>query len=149
MKHYAEHRMPTSRDSRAVLSRRELLARSGMGLAGLALAELPAEAVATASEPGTLNPLAPKGPQFAGTAKRVIHIFANGGPSQVDTFDPKPLLAKYAGKPMPTGNLPTERKTAGAMPSPLSFKRYGKSGTEVSEIFKHVGEVADELCVVR
>jgi hypothetical protein len=91
----------------------------------------------------------PKYPQFPATAKRVIHIFANGGPSQVDTFDPKPMLAKFAGKPMPSGNLPTERKTGAAFPSPFKFKRYGKSGTEVSEIFSHLGEVIDDVCVIR
>ena len=98
---------------------------------------------------GLTNPLAPKQPQFPGKAKRVIHIFANGGPSHVDTFDPKPALQKYAGKLLPMENLRTERKTGAAFPSPYKFTKYGKSGIEVSEIFSHVAESIDEIAVVR
>ena len=69
-----------------------------------------------------------------GKAKRVIHFFLNGGPSHVDTFDPKPLLEKYAGQPVPQ-TLTTERKTGAAFPSPFKFRKYGQSGIEVSELF--------------
>ena len=79
----------------------------------------------------------------------MIHIFANGGPSHVDTFDPKPILAKYAGKPLPTQNLKTERKTGAALPSPFKFKKYGQSGLEISELFEHTAKHADDLCVIR
>ena len=72
----------------------------------------------------------------------------NGGPSHVDTFDPKPMLTKYHGKPVPT-NLPTERKTGAAFRSPFTFKKYGQSGIEVSEIFARTGEMIDDICVVR
>jgi hypothetical protein len=82
-------------------------------------------------------------------AKNVIFLFLNGGPSQVDTFDPKPMLAKYAGKPLPSGNLKTERKTGSVLPSPFSFKKYGQSGIEVSEIFSKLGECIDDVCVIR
>jgi len=95
------------------------------------------------------NPLAVKAPHFPAKAKRIIYLFLNGGPSQVDTFDPKPMLAKYHGKPMPAGNLKTERKTGNLMRSPFSFNRCGKSGIEVSEIFPKVGKVIDEFCVIR
>jgi len=95
------------------------------------------------------SPLAPKPPQFPAKTKRVIHIFANGGPSHVDTFDPKLALEKYAGKPLPMENLPTERKTGAAFASPYKFKKYGKSGIEVSEIFPHVAESIDEIAVIR
>lgn len=95
------------------------------------------------------NPLAVKAPHFPAKAKRVIYLFLNGGPSQVDTFDPKPMLAKYHGKPMPAGNLKTERKTGNLMRSPFEFRRCGKSGIEVSEIFPKVGNVIDEFCVIR
>ncbi len=98
---------------------------------------------------GSINPLAVKPPQFAGKAKRVIHLFMNGGPSHVDTFDPKPKLAEYAGKLLPTENLRTERKTGAAFPSPYKFQKYGQSGLEVSEIFPHLAQHADELCVIR
>ncbi len=79
----------------------------------------------------------------------MIHLFANGGPSQVDTFDPKPALEKYAGRELPTGNLMTERKTGAAFPSPFKFKKYGASGIEVSELFAHVGEQIDDVAVIR
>ena len=102
----------------AFLNRRDLLKQCGMGMGTLALGGLLTQATQAAELP-VAGPLAPKMPQFAATAKRVIHIFANGGPSQVDTFDPKPMLAKFAGKPMPTGNLPTEHKTAGSFPQPV------------------------------
>ena len=125
------------------LTRRQLLHRCGMGLGALAFGDLMARAN------DALNPLAPRPSRFPGKAKRMIHVFANGGASQVDTFDPKPALAKYAGKPLPTGNLKTERKTGAAYPSPWEFKRYGQSGLEISDLFPRVAESADELCVVR
>ncbi|MCX6612821.1 MAG: DUF1501 domain-containing protein [Acidobacteria bacterium] len=95
------------------------------------------------------NPLAVKAPHFPAKAKRIIYLFLNGGPSQVDTFDPKPMLTKYHGKPMPTANLKTERKTGNLMRSPFEFRRCGKSGIEVSEIFPKLGNVIDEFCVIR
>ncbi len=95
------------------------------------------------------DPLAPKAPHFPAKAKRVIYLFLNGGPSQVDTFDPKPMLTEYNGKPMPSGNLQTERKTGNLLKSPFTFKKYGQSGIEVSEIFPKLGECADDLCVIR
>jgi hypothetical protein len=78
----------------------------------------------------------------------VIHLFANGGPSHLDTFDPKPVLAKYAGREIPN-NLPTERRTGAALPSPFAFARHGASGLEVSELFPSVARHADRLLVVR
>jgi hypothetical protein len=93
--------------------------------------------------------LAPKSPPMAPRAKRVIHLFMNGGPSQVDTFDPKPLLSRYAGKELPTENLRTERRTGAALGSPFKFKKYGESGIEVSELFSNVAECIDDICVIR
>jgi len=95
-----------------------------------------------------LNPLAPKAPQFPAKAKRVIHLFMNGGPSHVDTFDPKPSLAKYNGKELPM-HLNTERKTGAAFQSPFAYQKYGKSGIEVSELFAKTAESIDDICVVR
>ncbi len=115
-----------------------------MGLGALALQTLTGEKLHAAA-----NPLTSRPPQFAGKAKHVIHIFANGGPSQVDTFDPKPELTKFDGKPMPGEYLSTERKTGALMKSPYKFKRYGQCGLEVSEIFDNVGQCADDLCVIR
>jgi hypothetical protein len=127
-------------------TRRELLRRSGMGLGAIALGDLLGRAFAA---DGATNPLAPKRPHFAGRAKRMIHVFTNGGASQVDTFDPKPALEKYAGKPLPTGNLRTERKTGAAFPAPFKFRKYGRSGIEVSDLFPKVAESIDEICVIR
>ena len=126
------------------ISRREMLSRCGMGMGLVGLAPLLGE---TAIDP--VNPLAPRAPHFAPKAKRVIHIFANGGPSQVDTWDPKPALEKYAGKPLPTKNLATERRTGAAFPSPFKFKKYGQSGLEVSELFANTAAHIDDICVIR
>jgi hypothetical protein len=80
----------------------------------------------------------------------VIHLFLSGGPSHVDTFDPKPALDKYHGQPLPQSmHLITERRTGTVMRSPYKFKRYGKSGIEVSEVFPHIGECADDITVIR
>ncbi len=119
-----------------------------MGLGLCALGTILSAESAQAAAYDRARPLAPKPPPLPAKAKRVIHVFMNGGPSQVDTFDPKPALAKYAGQPLPV-HLRTERSTGGAFPSPFEFRRYGSSGIEVSEIFPKVAEHADDLCVVR
>ena len=96
----------------------------------------------------TLTPLAPRPPQFAPKAKRVVHLFMNGGPSHVDTFDPKPMLTKYHGQPIPSSR-PTERKTGAAFRSPFGFRKYGQSGLEISDLFARTGAMADDICVIR
>jgi hypothetical protein len=113
---------------------------ASLGLAGLLASETP---VANAN-----SPLTPKAPHFPAKARRVIHIFANGGPSHVDTFDPKPSLQTHAGKPLPR-TFRTERKTGAAFPSPFKFRKHGTCGLEVSELFPHVAACADDLCVIR
>ena len=132
------------------VTRRELLSRAGMGFGAMALGSLMAESnlLSTTARADSATPLMPKMPQFAPKAKRVIHLFMNGGPSQVDTFDPKPALAKHHGKVIPL-NLPTERKTGAAFQSPFSFKKYGQSGIEVSELFAKTAERIDDICVIR
>jgi hypothetical protein len=130
-------------------TRREMLTRCGMGMGAAALQALLGENGDLHAAPvGDVNPLAPKSPPLPAKAKRVIHLFMNGGVSQVDTFDPKPSLTKYSGKPIPI-TLKTERRTGSAFGSPFTFKKYGQSGTEVSEIFSNVGECVDDLCVIR
>jgi len=122
-----------------------------MGMGALGLASLFGGALlppAKAADFGT-SPLTPKASQFPARAKRVIHIFANGGPSHVDTFDPKPALEKYVGKLLPMENLKTERKTGAGFPSPYKFKKYGQSGIEVSELFPTVAESIDDLAIIR
>jgi hypothetical protein len=128
------------------LTRRQLLERSGMGLGMLGLADLcRQEAAASISA----NPLAPRRPHFAAKAQRVVHLFMNGGPSHVDTFDPKPALDKYHGRPLPRANLRTERKTGAAMRSPFAFRPYGKSGIEVSDLFARTAQHIDDIAVIR
>ncbi|MGL4554898.1 MAG: DUF1501 domain-containing protein [Gemmataceae bacterium] len=126
------------------VSRREWLGRMGTGLGSLGLAALLADEAR-----GSANPLAPKAPPLPAKAKRVIHLFMNGGPSQVDTFDPKPALAKYHGQSPSAAGLKTERRTGGLMRSPFKFAKHGESGIEVSEIFPHVAKCVDDLCVIR
>lgn len=129
------------------LTRRELLQACGTGLGALALAQLCGLTV-LAEEKALANPLAVKPPHFAPKIKRIVHLFMNGGPSQVDTFDPKPLLTKYDGKPLPI-HLKTERKTGVGFGSPYKFQRHGQSGIEVSELYPAVARHVDELCVIR
>ncbi len=136
---------------RLPLSRREVLSRTGMGMGLVALTSTLGDAgllQAAPADAASLNPFAPKQPPLPAKAKRVLHLFMNGGASHVDTFDPKPSLAKFAGKPVPI-TLKTERRTGAALPSPFAFKKFGKSGIEVSEIFSNVGAQVDDLCVVR
>src|SRR5262245_6052020 len=116
-----------------LLTRRQMLRRTGMGFATLGLAQLlGSEGLLSAQNVAATNPLAPRQPHFPGKARRVIHLFMNGGPSHVDTFDPKPLLERYAGQPLPRENLRTERRTGAAFPSPFRFHKHGQSGIEIS-----------------
>ena len=120
-------------------TRREFLSRSGAGFGLLGLVGLLARA----------NPLRPRAPHFRPRAKRIIHLFMNGGPSHVDTFDPKPALERFSGRMLPVPNLATERKTGAAFPSPYKFRQYGQSGLPVSEIFPHTARHMDDICVLR
>ena len=125
------------------MPRRDMLIRCGAGLGMVGLAGV------LASEAATAGPLTARPPMFPGRAKRVIHLFMNGGPSQVDTFDPKPAIEIYHGQSLPGAQLATERKTGGLMKSPFRFRRHGQSGLEMSELFPHLCRLADDLCVIR
>ncbi|MCW3094925.1 MAG: hypothetical protein JWL77_543 [Chthonomonadaceae bacterium] len=115
-----------------------------LALAGL-LSEEEARAVGVYK-----NPLAPKTPMFPAKAKRVIYLFMHGGPSQVDTFDPKPLLTRDNGKPLPFAKPRVQfAQTGNLLASPWQFKKYGQSGIEVSDLFPNVATMVDDLCVVR
>ena len=116
-----------------------------MGFGSVALGSLLGENTAAASSGSAFGA---KRPHFEPKAKRVIHFFMNGGPSQVDTFDPKPLLDKYDGKLLPN-LLKTERPTGAGFKSPFSFKKYGQSGMEISELFSRTANFADDLCLIR
>src|SRR5688500_14071626 len=143
----------TPRPEDLVMTRRDVLRRTGMGMGAMSLAMLLSEnmlggSTASAAEfvppraPAPRSPLVPRQPHFAAKAKRVIHIFAGGGPSHVDTFDPKPALARYEDNTLPG-------LTGLAYPSPFEFKKHGQSGIEVSEVFPHLAERVDDMCVVR
>jgi hypothetical protein len=130
------------------LSRRELLRQSGGGFAALALAGLLAEE-SRASAPDPRNPLASRPPHFPAKAKRVIFLFMHGGPSQVDTFDPKPLLDRDHGKPLPFAKpRVVSGKTGNLLRSPFKFARHGQSGIAVSELFPHLAGQVDDLCMI-
>lgn len=151
------------------LTRREMLSRMGNGFAALGLTGLLGDIALADGKPGkgkginksshqppatshqspSLNPLAVKQPPYPATAKRVIFLFMNGGPSHVDTFDPKPMLTQYHGKPLPYSTLPTERKTGTCFGSPFKFEKHGQSGIEVSEIFPHMASCIDDIAVIR
>jgi hypothetical protein len=132
----------------AFLTRRQMLERTGMGLGALAFGGLMGREARGAGGMEASSPFAPKRPHFEPKAKRVIHFFMNGGPSQVDTFDPKPMLTKYDGKALPNV-LKTERPTGAGLKSPFAFKKHGKCGLEVSELFARTAQFADDLCVIR
>ncbi|MFN3324810.1 MAG: DUF1501 domain-containing protein [Bryobacteraceae bacterium] len=127
-------------------ARRRFLKYATFGLGPLGLAVVAAQSGFASSAPK--NPLAPKAPPLPARAKRLVHIFANGGISHIDTFDPKPALKKYAGQNLPI-HLRTERKTGAAMPSPFEFRKHGESGIEISEIFPELASCADDLCIIR
>ena len=122
------------------MTRRQLLNSTGTGFGMIGLANL------LAADAASLNP---KIPHHAAKAKQVIFLFLNGAPSQVDTFDPKPALTKYHGQPIP-GDYPKAKQERGTlMQSPFPFKRYGKSGLEISDLFAKTAQHADEMCVIR
>ena len=131
-------------ESRA--SRREALKQMGAGFGWLALTSLLAE------EAGASGPLALREPHFAPRAKRVIMLFMFGGPSHIDTFDPKPILNRDSGKPLPFAKpriISFPRRGGDLIGSPFEFKRHGQSGAEVSELFPHVAGIVDDLAIVR
>ncbi len=123
-------------------TRRNLLQRAGMGVGMLAFADL-------LQSNGHSEAKAAGATHLPGKAKHVIHVFLNGGMSQVDTFDPKPELTKRGGQELPLGNLKTERKTGVALPSPFKFRRHGESGIPISDLFPQLSRCADELAVIR
>ena len=116
----------------------------GFGMMGLAGLTQSSEAVLA-----TASPMVARPSQFPARAKRVIHLFANGGPSHVDTFDPKPELTRLHGKPLTTGHLKTERPTGAAFGSPFTFAKHGQCGLDVSDLFPNVAKCADDLLVIR
>jgi hypothetical protein len=139
-KYISEH---TPRLEDLFLTRRKFLQRAGMGFGALSLAALLGdEWLAGEARADSLMTLAPRSPHFPAKAKQVVHIFAQGAPSHVDTWDPKPALKQYDGQTLPGMD-------GVAMASPFKFERKGRSGIEVSEVFPKLGELVDDLAVIR
>src|SRR5689334_6498036 len=138
---------PLDREPQHLLNRREMLSEVGtgfgmLGLLGLLASETRAESAAST------NPMAGRPPMFPARAKRVIFLFMSGGPSHVDTFDPKPRLASDNGKPLPFAMPHLERtRTGNLLQSPFQFKKRGESGMEISDLFPNLATCADDLCV--
>src|SRR3984893_6703277 len=133
------------------LSRRDVLRRIGGGFGALGVSAVFADAgfLSAAVPAAANNPLAPKAPHFAPRAKRVIFLFMNGGPSHVDTFDPKPMLATRSGEAAPESVRKGRNGTGKLMPSNFKFARYGHAGIDMSELYPKLAERADDLCVIR
>ena len=132
------------------VTRREALRKMGAGMGSIGLASMMGQgSLSAAAGVNAANPLAPKKPHFPAKAKRVIQLFMPGGPSQVDTFDHKPLLAKHAGQRPKLVDRKTLRNTKnGLMPSPFGFKQYGQCGKWVSDIFPETAKLVDDICFV-
>src|SRR6185503_18907667 len=135
------------------VSRRAWLRAAGLGFGSLGLTAMLGEeaALIASSYQQSDNPLYPKPSHFEPKAKRVIFLFMHGGPSSIDTFDPKERLVRDHGKPLPiTRPLAFDKSTPGPlMKSPWEFRPGGKSGIPVSDLFPYVRECADDLCVIR
>ena len=136
------------------LTRREMLGQCANGFGAVALFALLGDkafgAFLTPQTPLPPNPLGPRPPQFAARARSVIFLYMDGGPSQVDTFDPKPRLVKEHGQPFKMKMEPTQFNDNGTtFGSPWKFRQHGASGIPVSELFPNVAQCADDLCVIR
>ncbi len=142
---------PTKPSARRLFSRREWLAQFGGGIAGLAFVDMQFQEKLQAAEQSSSNPLAPKSPHFEPKAKAVISLFMSGGLSQVDSFDPKPeLTRRHLEAPPRSLNIETFFPNPGTLlKSPFTFRRYGQSGLDISELFPETGACADDLAVIR
>jgi hypothetical protein len=153
-RHPHHHHHGCGHQEKSIYSRRELLGRLGGGVASLAFLDMLQQDGMLRSEAGAQevdNPLAPKKPPLEPRAKFVISIFCYGGASHVDTFDPKPALKKYQGETMQgVGEVTAFMGTPGGlMPSPWEFSRHGECGMEISSLFPHLAEHADDIALIR
>ncbi len=134
------------------MTRRDWLTKSANGFGGLALASMLADnGIAAPEMDRSVNPLAVREPHFPAKAKHVIFLYMDGGPAQMDTFDPKPRLEKEHLQPIQMEELPTTvfNITNKVFASPFKFKQYGESGLWVSDLFPHVATCVDDMCVIR
>jgi hypothetical protein len=153
LQHSALSIMHCNHFQKAPMTRRQMLAQCANGFGALALTALLGDAAFGAilgNAPAGASPLSPRTTHFRARAKSVIFLFMDGGPSQVDTFDPKERLEKEHGEPIKMKVPPTQFDNVGkVLKSPWGFRRYGQSGIPVSDLFPHVGACADDLAVVR
>jgi uncharacterized protein DUF1501 len=139
---------------RRARTRREFFTRTGSGLAGIALAQMMHEDGLVAATRSVVDPLAPKKPHHPPTAKSIIWLFMEGGPSHIDLFDPKPKLQELAGQPLPESMRPKFTAMSGTaknglMPSKRTFKQYGQAGIWVSDWYPNIAEHVDDMAVIR
>jgi hypothetical protein len=130
-------------------TRREALRRVGNGFGMMAFAGMVGDSIAQAGALSTPDGAVLSSLHHPQKVKRVIFLFMNGGCSAIDSFDPKPMLDKYDGQPMPGGSIKTERRTGELMKSPFKFKKYGQCGMDLSELWPHLGAHADDICWIR
>jgi Protein of unknown function (DUF1501) len=141
---------PCRRYSPLPLDRRSFLRQAGCGFGALALSALWAQGELMGAESATIDPLTPRQPHFKPRAKSVVYLYMDGGPSQVDTFDPKPRLNKEHGQPFAMKMEPTQFNNNGnTLGCPWKFQPHGESGIPVSQLFPHVAEHVDKLAVIR
>src|SRR5215469_10429748 len=131
------------------LTRREALRRVGNGFGMMAFAGMLNQTLLRAGVSTADGGVMTGKLDYPQRVKRVIFLFMNGGCSTIDSFDPKRALEKYDGQPLPGGDIKTERRTGELMKSPFQFKKYGQCGMDLSELWPHLGEVADDICWVR
>jgi hypothetical protein len=131
------------------LTRREALCRVGNGFGMMAFMGMLGQSLSRAGVSTADGGILTGKLDYPQRVKRVIFLFMNGGCSTIDCFDPKPALEKYDGQPLPGGDIKTERRTGELMKSPFKFKKYGQCGMDVSELWPHLGEVADDICWIR
>src|SRR5207249_4682612 len=134
------------------ITRRHFFRQSGFGIGGLALTALLDEKLFAQKRD---DPLAPRAPHFAAKAKNIIYLFMAGAPSQLDLFDSKPALQKHDGQEIPAEFIPKGERfafikgTPRLLGSPFTFKKYGQSGAELSELLPHLATIADDIAIVR
>lgn len=136
------------------LTRRHFLENCGVGLGKIAFAGLLTDAFSPFAHASAVNPLAPKAPHFPAKAKRVIHLFMGGAPSQLDLFDHKPELTKLEGKPLPPSVIGGQRyafirSDAAVLAPRFKFAKHGACGTELSEVLPNLARIVDDICLIK
>lgn len=158
MSHECERNKPKVKEHPLTITRRHFFRECGVGIGKIALASLMTEGLSSGraafAGPPAENPLAPKKPHFVPKAKRVIHLFMAGAPSQLDLFDYKPELAKYENTPVPASltkglRLAFIRPDSACLGPRFKFAKYGQSGAELSEMLPNLAQIVDDICIIK